>query len=227
MADTTTAKDLRAEPLTDADRKLIGKLFSNPLVIPVDFKQWLVAWLEANPPNLPIEQSLGFDNLVQAAIDNANTAAANAQSAADAANAQIFHPSFGSNEGEVHFTGTSYATISGGPSITGLDNGHYVVLFGAAIFANNGDEVHMAVMPNSDSGSISASLEVQGLVITEHDGFTASVAGGHVSTARGVGLITMSAGDGSNRFDAVYKTQLGHDCDQREGWIIALKVANL
>jgi hypothetical protein len=38
--------------LSDRDRKLLVKLFSNPLAFPSKYKQWLTAWLEINPPKL-------------------------------------------------------------------------------------------------------------------------------------------------------------------------------
>lgn len=48
------AKDLRAEPLSDSDRRLIEKLFSNPLVLPTIFKEWLIAYLG---PEIQVTQS--------------------------------------------------------------------------------------------------------------------------------------------------------------------------
>lgn len=51
MASTTTAK---VQTLTDGDRKLIDKLFSNPLVLPAVFKQWLISYLG---PEIQVTQS--------------------------------------------------------------------------------------------------------------------------------------------------------------------------
>lgn len=46
--------------LTQAETETLKKVFSSPLDIPAEWKAWLISWLEANPPQIPISQVLGF-----------------------------------------------------------------------------------------------------------------------------------------------------------------------
>lgn len=65
--------------LTIEERSLLAKMFSDPLSIPPEWKAWLVSYLEANPPVLPISQIHGFtDFTAQRALVDAqqNTASA-------------------------------------------------------------------------------------------------------------------------------------------------------
>lgn len=127
--------DEKLPGLTEAELGVLKKVFSSPLDIPAEWKAWLVAYLEANPPDLPINQSIGFVNLVSSAIDNANAAAAAAQAAADAAAATIFHPEIATTAG---VTGTGGDASTPGPSITGLATGVYVVMAGADMASDFG-----------------------------------------------------------------------------------------
>lgn len=45
--------------LTAQERETLKKMFSSPLDIPTEFRAWLVSYLEANPPMLPIGQIFG------------------------------------------------------------------------------------------------------------------------------------------------------------------------
>jgi microcystin-dependent protein len=46
--------------LTQAETETLNKVFSSPLDIPAEWKAWLISYLEANPPQIPISQILGF-----------------------------------------------------------------------------------------------------------------------------------------------------------------------
>lgn len=50
--------------LDERDRELIRRVFSSPLDIPNEWRSWLTAILEANPPTLPITQIYGFERYV-------------------------------------------------------------------------------------------------------------------------------------------------------------------
>lgn len=195
--------------LTDAEQEILRKVFSSPLDIPAEWKAWLIAYLEANPPDLPINQSIGFVNLVASAIDNANTAAAAAQAAADAAQDSIFTPVTAVNETETPFTSTTFATITGGPHLSGLDDGTYVVWFGCAMNVTGGDTGYMAVSANGGAAS---------------DFLQSQVQDAHVSVSRVV-VVTLSAGDGLNTIDGVYKCTIGHANDQSQGFVTALRTS--
>lgn len=46
--------------LTPAELDTLRKVFSSPLDIPAEWKAWIVSYLEANPPQIPIGQIAGF-----------------------------------------------------------------------------------------------------------------------------------------------------------------------
>jgi hypothetical protein len=46
--------------LTPAETETLKKVFSSPLDIPAEWKAWIVSYLEANPPQIPIAQIIGF-----------------------------------------------------------------------------------------------------------------------------------------------------------------------
>jgi len=99
--------------LSQEEKDLLVKVFSSPLDIPQEWKSWLISYLEANPPVLPISQIFGF---------TAFTA-----SAAEIPGKQNM-PSNGSF--------VDLATV--GPQLTAMPKGSYVLLWGAAYDASGG-----------------------------------------------------------------------------------------
>jgi microcystin-dependent protein len=51
-------------PLTDQEFQLVQRLFSDPLSFPLEFKAWLVAYLESSDLTLPMNAILGLQNLL-------------------------------------------------------------------------------------------------------------------------------------------------------------------
>lgn len=62
------ANDAAQAPLTDQEVELVKRLFSDPFTIPLEFKAWLVAYLEANPPYLVTGSIAGFKAALDAAV---------------------------------------------------------------------------------------------------------------------------------------------------------------
>lgn len=95
-----------ASPLTEKERQQVERFFGDPTIFPAIFRSWLVAYIEANPPLLPISQITGFS-----------------QFTAKYATVQ-------SVTGE-NTTSTTYTNLTTtGPELTGLPDGLYLVLHG-------------------------------------------------------------------------------------------------
>lgn len=67
-ADATGGSDEAPAPLTTKELELVKRLFSDPFAIPLEFKAWLVAYLETNPPLLTAASIFGFRSTVQQQI---------------------------------------------------------------------------------------------------------------------------------------------------------------
>lgn len=55
-------------PLTEKELELVRRVFSDPFAIPLEWKAWLGAYLEANPPYLVTGSIFGFKAALNAAI---------------------------------------------------------------------------------------------------------------------------------------------------------------
>jgi len=112
--------------LTQAETETLKKVFSSPLDIPAEWKAWLVSYLEANPPQIPIAQVLGFSAFT------ANYAQQSLSSAITVANA--------------------WQTLSNtGPSLLNLPKGKYVLLYGCNYDATGGATGYMGYCLNGAS----------------------------------------------------------------------------
>lgn len=67
-ADATGGSDEAPAPLTEKEIAQVKRLFSDPFSIPLEFKAWLVAYLETNPPLLTAASIFGFRSTVQQQI---------------------------------------------------------------------------------------------------------------------------------------------------------------
>lgn len=151
--------------------------------------QELRNWLNVNPPIVPVTNINGYLNQWVAQID------------------------FVAPESAV--TSTSYDDPASpiGPILTGLPDGEYVFLFGAAaigISASNtrqfiGLQIN-GVNPSDDSESIEAQQDL------------------HCSLAM-ANLQTL-ANDGNNTVKMVYRSTNGDSVDSSSRWLLALRVAN-
>lgn len=110
--------------LTPDELVQLRKMFSSPLDIPQEWKSWLVSYLEANPPVLPISQIFGFNDFT------ANYAEVVARQA-------IGGPA-----------GAFYDLATVGPELTPLPKGRYILLFGCAYDASGGATGNMSYSIN-------------------------------------------------------------------------------
>lgn len=55
-------------PLTQEEIKTVERLFSDPLAIPPEFKNWLIAFLEANPPTITLSSIFGIGGVIPAGV---------------------------------------------------------------------------------------------------------------------------------------------------------------
>lgn len=112
--------------LTRAEVDTLRKVFSSPLDIPAEWKAWLVSYLEANPPQIPIGQVLGF------AAFTASYGQQPLTSAITVANA--------------------WQSLSNtGPTISQLPKGKYVLLYGCNYDASGGSTGYMGYCINGAS----------------------------------------------------------------------------
>ena len=112
--------------LTPAETETLKKVFSSPLDIPAEWKAWIVSYLEANPPQIPIGQVLGF------AAFTANYAGQSLSNAITVANA--------------------WQTLANpGPTLDQLPKGKYVLLYGCNYDASGGATGDMGYCINGAS----------------------------------------------------------------------------
>ena len=160
-------------------------LVKNIFGVSADFLGELKTWLEQNPPTIPISQIVGFEQFT-AKGDQITT-----------------------EESTASNTFTDLTTV--GPSLTGLADGSYIVLFGASLQAVGGNIFQMGISINSDA--------VDGNHICE----TATTT--NLSLAHGQ-LLTLSGG-GNNSIVAKYRMNTGASAGHaRYRWLIALRYSN-
>jgi hypothetical protein len=112
--------------LTPTEIETLKKVFSSPLDIPAEWKAWIVSYLEANPPQIPIAQVLGFSAFT------ANYGSQPLSSAITVANA--------------------WQSLSNtGPSLLNLPKGKYVLLYGCNYDATGGATGYMGYCVNGAS----------------------------------------------------------------------------
>lgn len=109
--------------LTPEEVATLKKVFSSPLDIPAEWKAWIVSYLEANPPQIPIAQILGFSaftaTYAEQAISNAITVA------------------------------NAWQTLANtGPDMLSLPKGSYVLLYGCNYDASGGADGYMGYCIN-------------------------------------------------------------------------------
>jgi microcystin-dependent protein len=61
-------------PLSERELALVKRLFSDPFAIPLEFKAWLISYLESNPPLMTTSSIFGFRSAVSAQVEALNLA---------------------------------------------------------------------------------------------------------------------------------------------------------
>jgi len=108
--------------LTPAEMDTLKKVFSSPLDIPAEWKAWIVSYLEANPPQIPIAQIIGFSaftaSYAEQTISNSITVA------------------------------NAWQTLANpGPHLD-LPKGSYIVMYGCNYDASGGADGYMGISVN-------------------------------------------------------------------------------
>lgn len=200
-----TAATPASPETTSEDIALMQRVFAaairNPNLIPSDFMSYLVDFIQTQRLDVPIGQVFGYQQQTDASIT--------------AAVKNIFTAHIAHAEAQVDITSNSYATFSGAPSISGLDNGSYVVWWGASA---NGDIA---------SGGSSLNLTFRSNGATTGDVCEQGSQNVYSSIARADTTVALSAGAGANTLDLVaLTTAAGKTSRMRDVYLACLKYSN-
>jgi hypothetical protein len=119
--------------LSPEERRMVTKLFSSPMDIPPEWKAWLVSFLEANPPLLPISQIHGFSDFTATYQETADNDA-------------------------ITVANTWQTLAHSGPDIAEVPKGRYIILYGCNYDATGGATGFMGPVFN---GAASPSVFVE------------------------------------------------------------------
>jgi len=174
------------DAISDFDRRVFESI-SKGQWLPNAFKQYIVEYLALNQPLVPVGQLVGFSQFtaqVAAAVDT-----------------------------QEQTNSTTYVNLTTtGPTLTGLPDGQYLVLFGAA-----------AEIDTATVNSARMSLEVNGVAAADTD---MALSGSQflVSVSR---VVTKTFAAGSNTITAKYRsTNAGTNAIFANRWMILLRYAN-
>lgn len=145
----------------------------------------LRTWLEQNPPAIPVTQILGFSQFTAASA-----------------------PYIGTTETTTSLSFSDLATV--GPTISGLSDGQYIIMFGAAASAASGDEADMGIQING------ANVDPTQTVVTLSTSFTPAA----------MAVVTRLSGGGNNTIVAKYLSLKGGTASFGRRWMIALRFSN-
>jgi len=122
---------VEAWELTEEDRDRINNLLSSPLDFPLEFKSWILDQVAMNVPPIPIEQLQGY----------------------------VKTRAYGNSSGTSTFTATSTSFADyGGPSLSGLPDGVYLVLYGTKVTSTYG---RYTISVNGGAGTDAESVYVE------------------------------------------------------------------
>ncbi len=162
----------------------VSKVLADPISnVPPELKKWLEDFQALNIPLIPISQIVGFTGFT----------------------AQI--ASY--NAGDLSTASTSAISLSGGPTISGLPDGNYILLWGCEAW--NDTPGNGSVMYVTTNGATGARVVTMAYIDSE-------------SMTRGTN-VSLSAG-GNNTVSAKYSVRYGGTATFRFRWIIALKTSN-
>lgn len=172
------------EPLTDFDRRVYASLAKGGQWLPKDFLTYLKERMTIDPALIPIGQVVGF---TQFTAQTSTVLAGEATASA---------------------TYVDLGTV--GPTVTGLADGRYLLIYGAGAI-------------KAASGSALMSVEVNGVAASNDDAVqiqNTTYVTGTYAVAK-----TLDAG-GLNTVVAKYASTAGGSCEFNRRFLIALKYAN-
>lgn len=189
----TDFKPVVETPTLDGDIALMQRIFSaavaNPSQIPSDFLAYMVDFIQTQRLNIPIGQVIGFSGFTPKVAAPLNT------------------------QGTITSSTPGDCTDGVGPSLTGLPDGQYLLLFGGGCSAPTAG--HSANIGFSANG---------GAVDTNNVAWTHTT--DLVATARAA-IVTLNSG-GGNSVVLKYFSGIGTDTTMYAlRWLVAIKYANL
>jgi len=176
---------------TQRDRELAQKVLSSPLDFPHIFKVWLTSWLESNPPRFLASQLQGYYPLV---------------------------PTSAFAGGDVTSTSSTYESLSGGPEITELEAGQYLVLFGATMTIYSASDKHAFAQPRFNGASLSNDDNA-----AQYEQETSTSSGSGTSVMR---AIVASVDLTDNTVELQYRRD-GGTAHFKNRWLITLRTGNV
>jgi hypothetical protein len=181
---STTKEGQEKSNLRTIIREEIRQYLQDPLGFPEEYKGWLPEWITQAGIDVPIGQVIGFSQFqVQAA------------------------PRINTSESTASTTYTNLATV--GPTFTGLADGQYLIMFGAAALTTSG----VALM----------AIELNGAAASDDNSAAFTTTASGVSGA--AAFTTTLENGGNNSLLAKYRTTAGTGTFAYR-WLVALKYAN-
>ncbi|HEY5990916.1 MAG TPA: hypothetical protein VIV12_31650 [Streptosporangiaceae bacterium] len=178
----------KPQPAADAQklRDQLKALLDQPDLLPDKFLSYMTDYLAVNQPLVPISQILGFTDFT------ANQA---------------------TTSGTVTTTSTTYVALSGGPTLSGLSDGNYLLLFGSQSSVSSAGQTALA------SPSVNGATPSDAVAAVSTD---STNEGSRVSAA----IVALSAG--ANSVELKYRSNLGTSTAKFLGrWLIAIRFSNL
>jgi hypothetical protein len=125
------------------------KYLQNPILFPEEFKEWIVDFYATNIPKIPVSQILGFQLYALKHVDTIGSEVTNSASYATDC------------QGITSTTAGWIDLATPGPSIEGMANGIYLVIYGAFQYGN--------------SDAVWSGVSVDGAAVDEDEAIQASL----------------------------------------------------
>jgi len=97
---------------------MLAQLLRDPTLYPDEFKAWLTNWMEVSPPTLPLDQISGFSDYQIKSV---------------------------TTDPEISITGGAAYVTSGGPIVSNLPPGKYLVIYSATGHGNASQRISVMV----------------------------------------------------------------------------------
>lgn len=211
----SSLEEPRQEPdkdkyLTQPEREQLQRLLSQPEEFPRELGSWITDYVGTNA-FLQKSQVQGLPLLnsqVQTALDTLETLVT------QVAASQITATTASVTTSQSTTSGSYTDLATAGPTVSGLDDGIYVVQFGAACWNTAGG-----------SDGAECSMSVNGAAASSTDMISCYGITNPISLSRSI-FKTVSAGAGSNSFTMKYKIANGGTAVFEGRWIVALKIGS-